>query len=81
MIRPVLTKAPRLSPVHDRIATAYFNKGITPEEAIKLLASANYVVSNTVVDGITVANILRGMYLLKQQEAKPAPKRRAKAKA
>lgn len=78
MTRTITPRASRLSEVHDKLALAYFNKGKSPEEAMTALKSVNFIVSNVLVDGITVANILRGMYLLQSLKTAPTAKKTAK---
>ena len=82
-----VTNLERTSPILDAVALKLTNEGQTPEQILATLKATNYIVSSPSkgrckVDGITVANIARGIILARSQEPAKKPARtRTKAKA
>jgi len=65
-----VVRLPKEHELHDKLASTYYQRGSTPREAIDALKSVNYIVKGYQVDAITVANILRGMYLPRPRKVK-----------
>ena len=82
-----VTNLERTSPILDAVALKLTNEGQTPEQILATLKAANYIVSSPSkgrckVDGITVANIARGIILARttMSVGKKTSRMRAKAK-
>jgi len=71
-------RLPKVHPLHDQIAVAHFKAGLSPEESLDAVKRAKYLVRNYIVDGATIANLVRGMYLA--ETIKPAKKTRSPRK-
>ena len=82
-----VTNLERTSPILDGLAIKLVNEGQTPEDILATLKASNYIINSSSkgrckVDGITVANIARGIILARSQEPAKKPARtRTKAKA
>lgn len=71
------TLIPSVHPFNDKVASTYFSRGTTPEEAMVALKSVNFTIGTNKVQGTVIANILRGMYLAQALLSKPTTKRRS----
>ena len=81
-----VTNLERTSPILDAVALKLTNEGQTPEQILATLKAANYIVSSPSkgrckVDGITVANIARGIILARTTMSIGKKTSRMKAKA
>ena len=81
-----VTNLERTSPILDAVALKLTNEGQTPEQILATLKAANYIVSSPSkgrckVDGITVANIARGIILARTTMSVGKKTSRMKAKA
>ena len=63
----LITKLEKVSREYDLLAYSYFKAGKTPAEVIEVLKASGYKVTlngaTYSVDAITIANIVRGIYL------------------
>ena len=81
-----VTNLERTSPILDAVALKLTNEGQTPKQILATLKAANYIVSSPSkgrckVDGITVANIARGIILARTTMSVGKKTSRMKAKA
>lgn len=81
-----VTNLERTSPILDAIALKLVNEGQTPEQILATLKTSNYIINSSSkgrckVDGITVANIARGIILARttMSVGKKSPRTKAKA--
>ena len=81
-----VTNLDRTSPILDAIALKLVNEGQTPEDILATLKASNYIINSSSkgrckVDGITVANIARGIILARttMSVGKKSPRTKAKA--
>lgn len=81
-----VTNLERTSPILDAIALKLVNEGQTPEDILATLKASNYIINSSSkgrckVDGITVANIARGIILARttMSVGKKSPRTKAKA--
>lgn len=81
-----VTNLERTSPILDAIALKLVNEGQTPEGILATLKASNYIINSSSkgrckVDGITVANIARGIILARttMSVGKKSPRTKAKA--
>lgn len=70
---------PAVHPFNDKLAIAYYNQGVSPEDALARLRAVGYKINKCKVQGAVIANILRGIYLA--NTIKPKRKSRAKKSA